>query len=179
MRQAMRSFSKEIWLGVFFLGFGLLTLFVWIPQDTDSGLLTKVRRTTLIGDALAPSIAALLLSLSALWLIISSLGGETKSEKNDWLPALKISAILIISVLLMRWTGPFLIEEYRSLRDTLPWKYVGYLLGGSFMIFGLISLVEKRMSSSYLLLAIVITAIIGLIYDLPFEDLLLPPNGDV
>ena len=135
----MRSFSKDVWLGAFFLGFGLLTLLVWVPLDTDSGLLQKVRRTTLIGDALAPSLAAVLLSLSALWLLITSWEKTEEISRVNLRPALLIAGTLISAMLLMRWTGPLLIEEYRPLRDTLPWKYLGYMLGGSFMIFGLIS----------------------------------------
>ena len=175
----MRSFSKEIWLGVFFLLFGILTLFVWMPIDTDSGLLEKVRRTTLIGDALAPSLAATLLCLSALWLIISSRGEAAGPLPFKWRPALLIASVLIATMLIMRWAGPLLIEDYRTLRDTIPWKYLGFLIGGSLMIFGLIGLVEKQFTLKRALLAIGITLVVGLVYDLPFDDLLLPPNGDV
>lgn len=83
----------------------------------------------------------------------------------------------------MRYAGPIIAgalgEEYRVLRDERPWKYIGFILGGGGMIFGLMSLAEGRISLRRLILALLIAAALALIYDLPFEDLLLPPNGDV
>lgn len=175
----MRRLTSDAWLGIFFLAIGLVILFIWIPLDTDSGLLEKVRRTTTIGDALAPSIACVILATSGMWLAISSVGKSSTIFNVSPGFVFGILAILSFSLLLMRWSGPLIIDEYRVLRDTLPWKLVGYVLGGTFLIFSLISIVEKRLSAIRLFLAIAITLAIGLIYDLPFEDLLLPPNGDV
>ncbi len=83
----------------------------------------------------------------------------------------------------MRYAGPLaagaLGEKYRLLRDERPWKYVGFIIGGGGMIFGLMSLAEGRVQNIRLALALAIAAGLALIYDLPFEDLLLPPNGDV
>ena len=39
--------------------------------------------------------------------------------------------------------------------------------------------VERQVRWSRVLLALGVTLILALLYDVPFEDLLLPPNGDV
>ena len=65
------------------------------------------------------------------------------------------------------------------LRDTIPWKHIGYFIGGVVLIAGLIAQVESRLSVVSVGVAILATIILILIYDFPFDDLLLPPNGDV
>ena len=67
---------------------------------------------------------------------------------------------------------------YRVLRATAPWKYLGFALGGTVMTFGLIALSQHRPSWRLAALAFVATLVIALLYDLPFDNLLLPPNGD-
>ena len=70
-------------------------------------------------------------------------------------------------------------EEYRILRDTVPWKYTGFVIGGILLVFSLICFVEERLSWRALLISIGAVVGIILLYDLPFDDVLLPPNGDV
>jgi type IV secretory pathway VirB3-like protein len=55
---------------------------------------------------------------------------------------------------------------------------VGYLLGSVIMVTGIIQVVENRFSKSAIWVSIL--AVLGLIilYDMPFDNLLLPPNGD-
>jgi len=86
---------------------------------------------------------------------------------------------------LMLLTGPILAwivtggeTPYRVLRATAPWKYLGFALGGTVMTFGLIALSQHRPSWRLAALAFVATLVIALLYDLPFDNLLLPPNGD-
>jgi len=103
-------------------------------------------------------------------------------------------AIFTVTLALYRWTGPAAVElarlifpaadaqpvaEYRLLRDTVPWKYLGYFAGSWFMVFALIALTERRCTWRAALIAAVAPALIALCYDAPFDDLLLPPNGDV
>jgi hypothetical protein len=70
-------------------------------------------------------------------------------------------------------------RSYRDLRDTLPWKYIGFLLGSTGLITTCIAAIETRFSWRALLIALVATTALMALYDLPFDDLLLPPNGDV
>jgi len=84
----------------------------------------------------------------------------------------------------MRWAGPIAASmvgdgAYRLLRDTAPWKYIGFVLGGGTMTFCIVSFVEQRVTWRAVWVAL--AAVVGIIalYDLPFDDVLLPPNGDV
>ena len=175
-------------LGLSILIFGLVVVFLWVPADTETGIFEKVRRKFEIGDGFAPTLSGLVLILSGMLLLLElrrpALFGDM--GRIDPRFVLEILFVLALSLVLMRWAGPvaasFLAAdgaEYRTLRDTIPWKYVGFLLGGVVMVTGGIVIAERRFSLSAL--AVGIAAVLALItvYDLPFEDLLLPPNGDV
>lgn len=179
------QFDIDFLIGLSGLVIGSLILFVWIPLDIDSGLAEKVRGRLAIGDALAPTVAASVLIIGSLLTMLQAFRKRSKI-KLTW-DGLKFSLFLVsllgISLLLMRWSGPFLASivglEYRILRDTIPWKYIGFFLGGGFMVFSLISLMEGRMRWRSLIVAVLTVVVLMLMYDLPFEDLLLPPNGDL
>lgn len=182
---------SNLFLGLFFILFSLVLIFVWIPLDTDSGIIEKVRRQVTIGDALAPTIAGVFLLIGGVILVLFE---RRASEQPDFdRPAfgffLKVLALLAISMLIMRFAGPAAVAvaglltdtplQYRLLRDTLPWKYVGFFLGGTLMISGLIGLIEGRVTLRTVLIGIGAVVVMIAIYDWPFDDLLLPPNGDV
>lgn len=177
--------SQDLILGVFALAFGLIVIFLWAPLDSGSGIAEKVRGRWSIGDALAPTIAGGIVSVSGLMIVIGSWfrtsdAGLTLANAR-YLVAFLL--IIVVSFAVMRYAGPvvadLLAQDYRPLRDEVPWKYLGFVLGGGGMIFGLISLVEGQFRGRYLALALMIAGSLALIYDLPFEDLLMPPNGDV
>jgi hypothetical protein len=89
----------------------------------------------------------------------------------------------------MRHLGPILVNtyvaisgldlEYRLLRDMIGIKHIGFLIGGVIMVGGMITVVEGRLSRRALIIGLIWSLVLILVYDLPFEDLLLPPNGDV
>ena len=89
----------------------------------------------------------------------------------------------------MRHLGPILINiyaaisgldlEYRLLRDVIGVKHIGFLIGGIIMVGGMIAVVEGRLSRRALMIGLIWSLVLILVYDIPFEDLLLPPNGDV
>lgn len=188
------------WLGLVALAASLLTLFVWIPLDVDTGIIEKARRSTVLGDSFAPAVAAALVAIGGLLLLIerppkNSVAmpqdvATTESAGSLQLANVKFLLatflILSLSLLVMRYAGPLLValvgEEgasYRLLRDTPPWKYVGFVFGGVLLITGLISWVEKRFRFRFLVIGLATVLVLIAIYDLPFDDLLLPPNGDV
>lgn len=96
---------------------------------------------------------------------------------------------MTVSLLLMRWTGPAIVElmrsagadmpTYRQLRATPPWSWLGYVAGGAVLVGGLISLVRLRPSWCAFALGLVVALVLAAAYDLPFRNLILPPNGDL
>ena len=187
----MNASKGNLILGGVTICFAALVIFVWIPLDTQTGLIEKVRRQVTIGDALAPTIAAGFLLIGGLMLVLSerNAADQPRVSSQDVLFGLALILAVTVSVLVMRYAGPATVgvwnmisggeAEYRLLRDTAPWKYIGFLLGGTMMITLLVSLVEGRMRAKTLLIAFVAVSVMAAIYDLPFDDLLLPPNGDV
>ena len=182
---------SNVYIGLFFVTAALLAVFVWIPLDTDTGLIEKVRGRRIIGDALAPTIAGGFLFLGGLLLLLA----ERNAPDQPVISAGQIGfiarmlSVILIGLLTMRYAGPALAElanlfrdepvEYRLLRATPGWKHVGFVLGGLIIVTGMITIVERRFSRRALLTALVAVLVIIAVFDLPFEDLLLPPNGDV
>ena len=178
-------------LGLATVAFGLLALLLWIPMDTETGILERVRTRIEIGDALAPSAAAAVMVLAGLLLLIQ----ETRRPGPIGPAIASLHHLLVLLAIfacgfgLMRWSGPAVVgaysllfqdlESYRNLRDTAPWKFVGYLLGGTFLIWMLMGWAESKLTRKQLAVAVTASLALAAIFDLPFEDLLLPPNGDV
>lgn len=187
---ATQSRSNLI-LGICFILFSLFLVFVWVPLDTDSGILERVRRQVTIGDALAPTIAGIFLLIGGIILVLFERHASDQPEIDPL--GLGFVAMIVVllaaSFLIMRYAGPLAVAiantgaetplEYRLLRDTALWKYIGYFFGGVVMISGLISLIEGRVTVRTVAIGIVAVLVMIAIFDLPFDDLLLPPNGDV
>ena len=186
------SLSKDRKLGVFCLLFAVLVVFAWVPLDVDSGYIERVRRQVVIGDALAPTVAGLFLMLGGLGLLVFGAaphGGDTSTDRVALGFAGKLFAVYALSFVVMLYVGPALVwtsnlvtgaeQEYRLLRDTVPWKYAGFAVGGTLAITVTVSLLERRFSLRALLVGLIAVAAMIAVYDLPFDDLLLPPNGDV
>ena len=178
-----KSLNPDRVLGLFCIACALILIFLWIPFDVETGYVEKQRRSLTLGDSLAPTVAGVVILLGGLMLLFKADDNAQRLTRDNvyWLGILLF--IVLVSMLLMRYAGPLVAmlsgEEYRPLRDTLPWKYIGFLLGGSTLIFTLMTLVDRRFSWLRLLLAVLATLLIALFYDLPFDDLVLPPNGDV
>ncbi len=177
--------NSDMILGLAGLSTGCLILLIWIPLDVETGLMEKVRGRIVIGDSLAPSLAAVVLMLGGVMLVFRSLrtsGNIDLTWKSLKYVGLMLS-IMALSIAVMRWSGPIAAKlfgaDYRSLRDTVPWKYIGYFLGGTTMVCGLISLIEGRTRLRVLLIGVLAVLVLMMLYDLPFKNLLLPPNGDV
>ena len=184
--------SRDQKLGVFFMLFAFLLIFLWIPLDTDTGFIEKVRRQISIGDALAPTVAAAFLMVGGLGLLLFR-APETEVEEPLDLFAMRFAGLLFavyfLCFLVMWGVGPLVVWvangitgdalEYRLLRDTAPWKYLGFATGGTLAVMSSISMLEGRFSWRALFTGLVAVLAMIAIYDLPFDDLLLPPNGDM
>ena len=186
-----RVSRQEQMIGILSILFCLLLLFVWIPFDIDSGIAAKVRGRSKIGDAMAPTIAAVILGVGGLSLLFSSKENEN-SERIEWsniVFILGISALILTTCFIMAVFGPLIVSlsqqfitdlpDYRSLRSSIPWKYLGLLAGGSFMLVLFFVITGYGSWQRRIIVAFLATLALAMAYDLPFDDLLLPPNGDV
>lgn len=186
-----RNASPNLVLGACCALLALLALFVWIPLDTETGLVELTRRHLVIGDALAPTVAAGFVLLGGLLLALGErrAGDQHVFKRDQVVFILGVAAVSITGLLVMRHAGPALVGivnlsggeplEYRLLRATPGWRHVGFALGGVVLVGGLVSLVERRISFRAMLTGIIAALVLIAVFDLPFEDLLLPPNGDV
>lgn len=164
----------------------LLAIAVWIPLDTDGGLVETVRRQVRVGDALGPTVAAAFVLAGGVILLTGGGAPTRRIEPRNLAFLALLLALFALSIGLMRWTGAAAValfgsdgDTYRNLRDTAPWKYAGFLLGGGVMVFAMIARAERRMTLRAALVAALACIALVALYDLPFDDLLLPPNGDV
>lgn len=179
----MTLITQDRIVGLIAIAIGLFIALYWAPLDSETGLIERVRGRSAVGDALAPTLAGLLLAGSGLGLLFT--GSTMRSFSMANLVFLVILLACIgAGLLAMRWGGPALVEAmtgetYRPLRDTFPWKYTGFLIGGTVMIAAPIMLVERQFRPSRIAVALAVALVLALFYDLPFEDLILPPNGDV
>lgn len=178
-----KFWTSDRLLGLGFLLLALLIVFVWVPLDTGTGLAEQVRRRWVIGDALAPTLAGGVIALGAILTYLRpQIAAPSVTPANlGWV--LRLFLLFAVSLALMRYLGPLIASGldggYRPLRNTLPWKYFGYVAGGTCLIAGLSLLVRGRLRVADLVMAFIASLLIALAYDVPFEDLLLPPNGDV
>lgn len=172
--------------------FALLTLGLWIPADVESGVVETFRRRTVIGDAMAPTVVAIAMIVAAALLAVSAVLGPRRDEaapdRQSVLFVARIAAVIALGLGLMSYTGPLTVDainalggaigSYRELRDTIPYKYLGYLIGGAVTVGGAIAVVEQRLTRGAVVAGVLAAVALAVLYDLPFDDLLLPPNGD-
>lgn len=178
---------KDLGLGIFGIAAAGVILFVWIPADISTGVIDTWRRVTRIGDAMLPVFASIGILLSCMGIAANA---ALRRPGADWAPLhapmlLMAGAVLMVSLALMMLTGPVLAwvvmgpdQPYRVLRDDMPWKYSGFLTGGTFLIAALQALVMRRLRWRSVGVGLLASVLIAMFYGLPFEDLLLPPNGD-
>lgn len=117
---------------------------------------------------------------------LGDIDGGLSAENFTFL--FRVLAIVIASMLLINWVGPLTamglkaighdVGTYRQLVATVPYKYLGFIAGGFVMVFGLISMIVGRMTMAGFLTAVFTIAALIILYDVPFDQLLLPPNGD-
>lgn len=195
----MQSRNWNIGVALVFLAFSAFALLWWIPTDVESGVLLKERRSIVIGDAMAPTMTALGMLIISGALLIGSFFQTPVSKPDDLIERsigittenfanmAALLTILAASLACMVWAGPltvmamqtvgFDVPSYRLLTDTPPYKYIGFSLGGIVLVYGLISWITAQMGLRAWLTALGAVAVLIFVYDVPFDTLLLPPNG--
>ena len=193
--QKMQKAPWTVGLAIFFSLASLLTLFVWIPLDIETGVVETFRRRVTIGDAMAPTIMAVaILVVSVVMGILAVFQPVENSsdvkedlDKQSFVFLARLVIVVSIGLVLMVYLGPMVVDlintlggeigSYRNLRATYPYKLIGYVFGGFVLIFGIISVVENRFSMNGALVSIIAVVVITMLYEVPFDNLLLPPNG--
>lgn len=191
----MRLDRWTLGLACLFAALSTITLVIWIPNDIEGGLIETFRRQKSIGDAMAPTVVAAGALIASIFMAVSSFFSRAEVRPRGRTPdlqslsfELRVAAVLIVSLVVMAHSGPLTVDlitgfgyeigTYRELRDTIPYKYIGFSIGGFFMIFGLIGVVENKISTSGAIAALLAVIVLILLYDVPFDHMLLPPNGD-
>lgn len=182
----MRFFgSSDRLLGLTCIALAVLALAIWIPLDIETGLVEKMRRRIRIGDALLPTLGLAFVIVGGVMAMLTARTDSPSISRGNIGFLVVLLATLAITFAVMRWLGPIAVslladgESYRSLRDTAPWKYIGYVAGGTGLVAGLMAIAEGRVTLRGVLIGLAASAVLVALYDLPFDDLLLPPNGDV
>jgi len=192
----LRSERWTFGLAIVFAICGALTLLFWIPNDIETGVIETFRRRTNIGDAMAPTLAAWAILLVSVFMGAFSYlrARRAEGEPEDGLDSrsyaflLRIAIPIVVGLVLMLYTGPIVVDilnsfgaelgGYRQQKAEFPFKYLGFITGGLVIVFGLIAVVENKLSQSALWVSLISVAALILLYDLPFDNILLPPNGD-
>ena len=188
----MRADPWSLGVAAFVAAFALAALAFWIPADIESGVVETFRRRTIIGDALAPTVVTVgMLAVAGLFGVTELLRprrADAPFDRQSLIFIVRVAAALALALALMVYTGPLAVDainaaggeigSYRQLRDTFPYKYLGYLIGGTVMVGGIIAVVEQRLTRGGAAAALLATLVLILLYDVPFDDILLPPNGD-
>ncbi|MBT7955174.1 MAG: hypothetical protein HN731_08280 [Rhodospirillaceae bacterium] len=173
-----------------------MTLFIWIPNDIETGVIETFRRRVTIGDAMAPTMMAIgILTVSILMGVLAIVRPEPYSkgvkeglDKHSLSFLLRLTIAIGLGLALMIHTGPLVVDlvnllggdlgSYRLQKATFPYKYIGYITGGFVMVFGVIRVVENRFTASAAWVSIFAVIVMTILYDVPFDNLLLPPNGN-
>jgi len=183
----VRRINQNMALGAVIVALALFALFAWVPNDTVSGFVESKRGRLSIGDAMAPGIAFGLMALSGLILLLEARKGDMPGalEQRTFAFLLVALTACAVSFGVMIWAGPLAVavfggegDTYRNLRDTAPWKHIGFVLGGTGLVTTLIALVEKRVTSNAVMIGLAAALALVGVFDLAFDNLLLPPNGD-
>lgn len=184
----------EIWIALVCLVLALGVVLLWVPLDSETPPIYTFRRQTYIGDAMLPMVAAAGIAICAAIHLLSTLRRARTSLDRppfDGRTAAffaQFFAIVAAALVLMFWAGPVALAlfgpggedtvSYRQMRATLPWKYIGFVLGGFTLVFGVISLLEGQFRARRALAALLAVAVLIAVFDVPFDTILLPPNGD-
>ncbi|MBL3705890.1 hypothetical protein GI582_24625 [Sulfitobacter sp. BDSS02] len=183
--------KPDLILGCGVVILAILAIIAWVPNDSATGVIFKQRGRLSIGDAMAPMAALALAALAGLLIIFDKRGVKLASHLTaaNLRFILVFTGVFLLAVVFVRWSGPLIVglgralglteAIYRDLRDTVPWKYAGFLIGGTSMVSILICAMEHRFSWHAVFIGLLTVFGLIAIFDLPFPDLLLPPNGDV
>ncbi len=186
----------DIGFGAVMLVGALLALFVWFPNDIQTGFIfTNAIGRVEPGDSFFPVLLGVVLAALGAVQIVVALARRQPADR----PARRLTGanlrfmvellgIVFTGLTVMYWLGPIVVTAlnalgvleggYRLYTDTAPYKYLGFVVGGLGMTLALIWRTEGRLrGASILSVALVVLASI-LIFDILLKNVLLPPNAE-
>ncbi len=195
--------SPNVWdlgFGAAVLALAAAALFIWFPRDIRGAFIDiGTGGNPEPGDAFFPVLlASALFILGGVHLVASALGRTSPPPDGDDAPGrltlgnLRFFAlfhvIVFIGMAVMYWLGPLIVDalngvglfdaSYRQLVDTVPYKYIGYGVGGLLMTLVLVAWSEGglRRRSLYTVAFVLVGAIV--IFDVMLSNVPLPPNAN-
>lgn len=190
----------DVGFGVVVLAGGFLAWFVWFPNDIQSGFLVKDTFGELRpGDAFFPYLLVAATMLLAFLDLVRAAARPAEKDGQDEEEAgmlsfgnlrylLLLTTIIGVCLGSMYLAGPTVVwlinvvgdgsATYRELIDTAPYKYIGFLVGGTALPMVLIVLTERAFSRNALLAGVVSVIVLIGIFDVLLTNIPLPPNGD-
>lgn len=192
----MLSRKAEMTIAAIFLIAALITVFIWVPFDSETAMIETFRRQTNMGDAFLPIVAGALICVCAAVQFLLSFRRTEDSDTED--PVIdgnalaflfQLTGITVGSLLLMYWAGPLAVSlfvfqtgdevlTYRQMRGTYPYKLLGFALGGFTLVFFTAALIEGKTKVARVVSSLLVVAALISVFDLPLDNVLLPPNGD-
>ncbi len=170
---------------------GLILQFYLIDAFSNGEGVEFKRGRAFIGDAYFPRLIAIALILFGLCLAASSLRRRQDALRPSGLfaPASFLALGLLGLALGAAWVVTYLIvptivevlisTDPRALYLQTPWRQLPFVLGAFFVPLILISAAERKVRIRTLIISLLFPAILGAIYTVPFDDLFLPPVGDL
>ncbi|MEM7750824.1 MAG: hypothetical protein AAF346_21420 [Pseudomonadota bacterium] len=182
----------DIGFGIVMVLFALGALIVWFPLDIKGSFIetNQVGRTG-PGDAFFPTIlASAILALSAVQILLTFM--KTRAETSGRISRANIvfligfHLIAGFGLVAMYVLGPAVVTainavqgsslSYRELVDTVPYKYVGYIVGGCLLTLPIIIWAEGRLRVRSVIVVLTVIAVSIVIFDLLLSNVQLPPN---
>lgn len=188
----------DIGFGAVLFVFALLALFVWFPNDIRGGFVEVDHAgKPEPGDAFFPVLlTSAILVLSASHVLRSLLLRRHSDEarttarltRDDLIFLVLFNLLVCAGLAAMYWLGPLVTAvagfvsasdlTYRQLVDTVPYKYVGYGIGGFVMTATLIAWAEAGLRWQAVLAVLGVIAASIIVFDVLLINVQLPPNAD-
>ncbi|MEM8624594.1 MAG: hypothetical protein AAGG47_13850 [Pseudomonadota bacterium] len=185
----------DIGFGAVVLVGALLALFVWFPNDIQTGFIfTNAIGRVEPGDAFFPVLLGIALAaLGAVQIIVAltllRLADAPRQLTGANLRFLsELLGIVLAGLAVMYWLGPVVVTAmnglglleggYRLYTDTAPYKYLGFVTGGLGTTLALIWRTEGRLRRASVLSVVLVLLVSILIFDILLKNVLLPPNAE-
>lgn len=182
----------EVGIGAVGFLFAMIALVFWFPNDIKGNFMEVTRAGVQEpGDAFFPILLASLIGFfSLIQLITGAVRSSFDRKASGYISARNVvyltilSSIVLTSLALMYWTGPIVVEilavaeNYRQVIDTRPYKYIGYITGGFFMTFSLITWAEGQIRKRNAIVSALLLLLLISVFDLALNNIQLPPNAD-